>query len=167
MALRPVSRLKNLEISLSVYLKGQLVDIDGYTVIFPREGFGDSLPGQWMEVGYVPLSEEFPPTRVHIGWGTNRMLLVNVNCWEQRQDQIGLSGGAAGQYTLTTMIDRVEAVLGPRAAIPIRDYATSGNPQVGAFGWRQLRAGRVGGHESQGLEHWNISATLTYPYEHV
>ena len=57
--------------------------------------------------------------------------------------------------------------LGPRAAIPLRDYATVGNPTVAYFGWRSLRAQRIGGLESQGLEQWNVSATLAYPEEHV
>ena len=124
------------------------------------------MPGQWIEINYVPMAEEFATTRVRTGWGSNRMLLVNVNCWEQTQEQLGQTGGLAGQYTLTAMVDQVMDTLGPRAAIPLRDYATVGNPTVAYFGWRSLRAQRIGGFESQGLEHWNVSATLTYPDEH-
>lgn len=168
MALRALSQLTNIEKSLNVYLEGTLVTTAGYTVIFPRETVpSDTLPSQWIEVHYIPLAEEFSIRQVHLGIGTNRLLLVNVNCYEQRQDQLGQSGGGAGQYTLSAMIDTVTAVLGPKAAIPIRDYATSGNPQVGGFGWRSLRAGPVRGLEREGIEQWNVSATLTYPDEHV
>ena len=90
-------------------------------------------------------SEEFPVGLVHVGWGTNRMLLVNVNCWEQRQEQLGQTGGLAGQYTLTAMVDQVMDTLGPRAAIPLRDYATVGNPPGGG-----VLAGAASGHSASG-----------------
>ena len=57
--------------------------------------------------------------------------------------------------------------LGPRAAIPLRDYATVGNPTVAYFGWRCIRAQRVPVDVNLGLEQWNVSATLAYPDEHV
>ena len=162
------SRLVNLEKSLNSYLFDQLVTLYGYTVIFPRETWpNDTMPGQWIEVNYIPLSEEFATTRVQQGWGSNRMLLVNTNCFEQRQEQLGESGGLAGQYTLSAMVDQVMDTLGPRAAIPLRDYATTGTPTVAYFGWRSIRAQRIGGLEAQGLEQWNVSVTLTYPEEHV
>ena len=168
MTLLAPSRLTNIERSLNVYLESQLVALYTFVVIFPRETWpNNTMPGQWIEVNYVPLAEEFATTRVHVGWGTNRMLLLNANCWEQTQEQIGQTGGLAGQYTLTALVDQVMDTLGPRAAIPLRDYATVGNPTVAYFGWRSLRAQRIGGLEAQGLEQWNVSATLTYPEEHV
>ena len=113
----------------------------------------------------MPIAEEFATTRVHQGWGTNRMLLINVNCWEQTQEQIGQTGGLAGQYTLTAMVDQVMDTLGPRAAIPLRDYATSAFPP-----WRIL-AGAASGHkrmlggagESGPRTVERRSATLAYP----
>ena len=91
------SRLTNIEKSLNTYLNNQLVTIAGFTVIFPRETWpNDTMPGQWIEVNYIPLSEEFPTTRVHVGWGSNRMLLVNANCFEQRQEQIGQGRRVSG-----------------------------------------------------------------------
>ena len=65
------------------------------------------------------------------------------------------------------MVDTVRDVFGPRAVIPLRDYATSGNPTVAHFGWRQIRAQRIGGLESHGLEQWNVSCTLAFPEENV
>ena len=168
MTLRAVSRLTNIEKSLNQYLNAQLVDTYNYVIIFPRETWpNNEIPGRWIEANYVQLSEEFPVGLVHVGWGTNRMLLLNCNIFEQRQEQIGQSGGLAGQYTLSAMVDQVMDTLGPRAAIPLRDYATTGNPTVAYFGWRSIRAQRIGGLEAQGLEQWNVSVTLTYPEEHV
>ena len=162
------SRLSNIERSLNVYLDSQLVTLSGYTVLFPRETWpNDTMPGQWMEVSYIPVSEEFPTTRVQVGWGTSRLLVVNVNCFEQRQEQIGQAGGLAHQYTVSSMVDTVQDVLGPRAVMPLRDYATAGFPTVAYFGWRGVSSRRVPVDITLGLEQWNVSATLAYPEEHL
>ena len=166
--LRPMSRLTNLEKSLNVYLRTQLVDVyNEPRIVFPRETFGETLPSQWIEVSYIPLSAEFPVGLVHIGWGSSRTLLVNANCFEQIQDQLGQSGSGGGQYTLSLLVDSVQDVLGPRATIPIRDYSTLGYPIVAYFGWRDLSSRRVPVDVNVGLEQWNVSATLAYSEEHT
>ena len=171
MTLRGTKSASNIESSLNAYMASQLVDLYNYLVIFPRETWPDAeLPGRWIEVSYVPMAEEFATTRVQVGWGSNRMLLVNANCWEQTQEQLGQTGGLAGQYTLTAMVDQVMDTLGPRAAIPLRDYATAGNPTVAYFGWRASGHSASGGSKAQGLEQWNVYARSPIPrsmYSHV
>lgn len=167
MTLLAVSRLLNIEKSLNNYLESTLVNTFNYVVVFPRETFGDVLPGSWIEINYIPMNEEFPVTFATIGWGTERQLIVNCNIFEQRQEQIGLPGGLASQYTLTSIVDNICNVLGPRNAIPIRDYDQPGQPTVGVFGWRQVRKQRLAGNVAAGLEQWNVSTTLAFSEEHV
>ena len=161
------SRLLNVEKSLNAYLFGQLVTIYTMACVFPRETFGDTLPGQWVEISYIPMAEEFATTLVRVGWGTEPHAVGQRKIFEQRQEQVGQVGGLANQYSLTQAVDTVRDVLGPRAVIPLRDYATSGNPTVAYFGWRSIRAQRVAVDPALGLEQFNISCTLTYAEESI
>ena len=93
-----MSRLVNIEKSLKPLRERSTRDALWLRRFPSGDLAGDTLPGQWIEVSYIPLSEEFPVGRVRVGWGSERQLLLNANCFEQRAEQIGQIGGLANQY---------------------------------------------------------------------
>jgi hypothetical protein len=164
--LRPGSRLVNIEKSLNAYIHTQLVTGLGLSVRFPRQDLWNTLPVRWVQVDYLPMPTPRPTTRVRVGLGQDRELLVTANCLEQlppRTDNSGL----AGLYTLSVLADQVMDVFGPQAHVPIRDYATLGDPIVSALHFRRVTQMPVPVPQGLPLEQRNVSVFLGYAEEYV
>ena len=123
MALQPESKRSNIETSLTVWLRAQLVTGAGLTMFLPDEP-ATPRPAQWVHVDYLlGLRDEFGGTVGSRFGGVAHGLLQLSLCL--KRDAI------TDLYAMARLHDTVRAFLQPGQGIPLRDFGTSGAPMLG------------------------------------
>lgn len=123
MALQAESKLSNIEISLTVWLRANLVTIAGLTVFLGMEPV-TSRPNQWVHLDYLlGLRRDFGGIVGSRQGGRSHGILQASLCL-QREAQTDI-------YAMARLHDTVAAYLQEGQTIPLRDYGTSGGPTIG------------------------------------
>jgi hypothetical protein len=121
--LQPEAKHSNIETSLTVWLRAQLVTGAGLTMFLPDEP-PTPRPAQWVHVDYLlGLRHEFGGTVGSRFGGVAHGLLQLSLC--VKRDAI------TNLYAMARLHDTVMAFLQPGQAIPLRDFGTSGGPLLG------------------------------------
>ena len=126
------SKWANIERSLAAYIAAELVTAAGFTVRFPGEPGIQNPPVRWVEVDYVQIGPVEGIMQTLTGKGHRSEVVLQLAHFEQI-DARWDGSGTATLYSLTEMLDTTRASFAFEAIIPLRDYDTGGNPQVGAF----------------------------------
>lgn len=161
------ARWENLEKSLNAYIAAQLVSGAGLAVLFPAELPWDENPVRYVHVEpLIDLGQRRHTGLVRYGKGHERQVLLQCNCFENIQARRDNSG-QAGAYTQAALTDLVCDAFGPQAVIPIRDYATSGNPVLRHFAVREVKRTTMPVPDGLPVEQRNVSITLAYEEAHT
>ncbi len=155
----PESRIVNIKRSLFTYIKIFAAAHD-YTVYYEHAGRSGTLPQSWLEVTLLPGASVSPLRPAGDGMVVSQIeFYLNINCFER--DSSGVS--TQNIYGLASTVDAVRERFAIGTGVPIYDYATSGNPQVGALMiWEMPSINVIPTASDAGLRQLNVSVPFRY-----
>lgn len=150
----PQSDALNLEKSINAYLS---VSLPGVDIKYMRQplGFGGD---EWIEINQFELLAPQILTRTQHGIGGDGQWQVDVNCLRINTHGLG------NIFDLPALARRVRNLFAVHVAIPINDYDTAGDPQVGNFSLISLSSFNVPVVPEMRRDQVTVSATLGYDY---
>lgn len=123
MALGAESKAANLEISLTVWLRTQLVTGAGLTVFIGMD-VATTRPAQWVQLDYLLGLRTDYGRQVGQRFGGRAHGLLQTSLCVKRASMTDV-------YAMARLQDTVSASLQEGQAIPLNDYATVGTPTIG------------------------------------
>jgi hypothetical protein len=125
MALGAESKAANVEISLTVWLRAQLVTIAGLTVFIGMD-VATSRPNQWVQLDYLlGLRSDFGGQVGTRFGGQSHGLLQTSLCIKR--------ASLTDVYALARLQDTVATSVQEGQTIPLRDFGTTGSPTIGVI----------------------------------
>ena len=125
MALQAESKASNVETSLTVWFRAQLVTTAGLTV-FVGMDVATTRPNEWVQLDYLlGLRADFGG-RVGSRFGGRSHGLLQTSLCLKRASMTDV-------YAMARLQDTVATYLQEGQTIPLRDYGTSGGPTSGAI----------------------------------
>lgn len=163
------SRIDNIERSLTAYIQTQIVTGLSLPMHFPRmeelEVVKNGTASRWGDASYIGLEPASGPMRDIDSYLMEGRFLCNINLFE-RDDHRRLALNGTTAYSLTTLADNVAQAFAAWTAIPIRNYAAVGTPQVGAMVvLTQPMPITIPTPEDLSVSQMNVSATMRYELE--
>lgn len=155
------STLPNIAKSINGYIDTEIRVGMSLKVIYELSMREGSLPMHWIEPLLDPLSAISGAMQTaHDQTGNLAQFLVSINCFELNS---AIADGSATIYSLLGIAHQVREKFAPGVRIPIFDYDTEGNPQVGALASDSFPVVRTVPQEANvGFTQKNVSATLIH-----
>jgi hypothetical protein len=154
------SRLDNISKSINAFVRQEITTELAYPVYYMGQDRLGALPIRWVEADFIPASAiDMVMAAPGGGLSTWTECFLNMNCFEQTETGIGTSN----LYSLITMVETIRQKFLVTTAIPVRDYGTSGNPQVAVLMvWERPSVTEVPIVPDAGIKQTNISVPMRY-----